>query len=258
MTRRSYSRAAVLCLSLSLFVLYGCGAGYRISNRNGHESVYYVDGEGNKTLVYEVAKDGTVTIHDENDPKAQQLMKTQEMMEVSEAADLARIERIKEAPKRSANDPIRVVFYQPELGPKLKEAQHSEGAVAEEIFKHFQSDDVIQLVSGRGEQHNELMKAVKMYQGKSTNEAPASDVEVYTTGHLEERVGINKKTGKLGSMWVVVFEATIVSNYLPAQYTVQEEGNVFRGDVVSERFANEIKAVIKNDIGPTIPVDRSM
>jgi hypothetical protein len=59
-------------------------------------------------------------------------------------------------------------------------------------------------------------------------------------------------------MIAVVFEATVVCNYLPAEYTVSEEGNVLLNSQVSNRFADKIKAVIKNEIGPTIPVDRNL
>ena len=82
-----FRRAASLCIGLSVLVVLGCGAGYRTTVKNGHESVYYVDENGNKKLVYEIAEDGTVTIHDENDPKAQALMARQERMEQAQALE---------------------------------------------------------------------------------------------------------------------------------------------------------------------------
>jgi hypothetical protein len=45
---------------------------------------------------------------------------------------------------------------------------------------------------------------------------------------------------------------------LPAEFTVTEEGNVLLNAQVSSRFVEKIKAVIKNQIGPTIPADRSL
>ena len=55
-----------------------------------------------------------------------------------------------------------------------------------------------------------------------------------------------------------MYEATITSNYWPAEYTVTEEGNIFRNAEVTTRLAEQIKSVIKDKIGPTIPADREL
>ena len=248
---------AVLLAALT-FAILGCGAGYRTSTSNGHEKVYRVDDEGNKTLVYEVAKDGTVTIHDETDPRAQQVAQAKANVEKSKAADAARVEAIMGAEKRHPHDPIRVALYDIELGPKLEKAQHSDRAVAEEVLKNFESDDLIQLVTADQVKNRDLAEVVAMYSGKSSKKAPPSDVNVISKAYLKEVYGINKGTGKPDSAWYVVFEATIVCNYLPAVYTVSEEGNMFQNEAVTRRFAEKIMNVIKSDIGPTIPADRSM
>jgi hypothetical protein len=232
--------------------------GYRTSTRNGHEKVYRVEEDGSKTLVYEIAKDGTVTIHDETDPRAQKLQEAQRRAEMSLAADAERLERIKAAPKRKPGAPILVALHKTELGPKLKESQHSEGAVFEEVYKNFRNDDVIRLVESSKMQANEWGQLAKAWSGKSTKSAPAADVEVRSKGYLKEKVGINKSTGKVGSMWVVVFEATVSSNYLPNTHTVTEEGNIFRNQEVTRRLTDKIKHVIKNEIGPSLPADRNI
>ena len=62
---KSWLRQFILvCLVFSLAVVIGCGAGYRTTVRNGHETVYYVDENGQKRLVYEISKDGEVTSQD--------------------------------------------------------------------------------------------------------------------------------------------------------------------------------------------------
>lgn len=249
--------AAALIAGL-VFATFGCGAGYRTSTRNGHESVYRVDEEGNKTLVYEVAKDGTVTIHDETDPRAQQVASAIANVERSQAADAERIESIRAATKREPGAPIRVALHDVALGPKLKEAQHADGAVTAEVLKNFESDEIIHLVSASEVKNREFVELANKYRGESSKKAPPSDVDVVSTARLKEVFGINKSTGKPASAWYVVFEATISCNYLPAEYTVTEEGNLFQNTEVTKRFANRIKAVIKNDIGPTLPVDRSL
>jgi hypothetical protein len=238
--------------------VFGCGAGYRTSVRNGHETVYHVDENGNKRIVYEIAKDGTVTIHDENDPKAQELIAQQEWMAKAEVLEEERIERIELAPKRQAEDPIFVAMYDVELDEQLKQAQHSEGAVNQQIRGEFDKDPIIRLIGMDSMKQGDWAKLGKALGGKSVNEAPASDVNVVSRGYLKEVYGFDKKTGKPASMMAVVFEATITCNYLPAEFTVSEEGNVLLNKQVSSRFADKIKFVIKNQIGPTIPADRDL
>jgi len=255
-----FRRAASICIALSLLFVFGCGAGYRTSVRNGHESVYYVDENGDKRLVYEVDKDGTVTIHDETDPKAQAIMAQQERVEQAKVLEEERIERIKQAPKRETDDPIFVALYDVQLDEKLKQAQHSDGAVNEQIRGEFDKDPVIRLIGMDSMKQSDWDKLGKALGGRSVNEGPAADVDVVSRAYLKEVYGFDKKTGKPASMMAVVFEATIRCNYLPAEYTVTEEGNVLLNAQVSvsSRFAEKVKFVIKNQIGPTIPVDRDL
>jgi hypothetical protein len=231
-------------------------SGYRTSTKNGHEKTYYVDDDGNKTLVYEKDKDGAYTIHDESDPKAQEIMQAQAMAEQSEIADLQRVEQIKVAPKRAPGEPILVILYDIELDPNLAEAQHSDHAIYQEVVQHFQNDDVIHLVSGGNSTVREIQQMSKMMAGESTKAAPPSDVDVMSRAYLKEVYGL--RDGKPASAMYVVFEAKVICNYLPTEFTVTEEGNLFRNGEVAQRFAEKIKAVIKNDIGPTLPADRSL
>jgi hypothetical protein len=258
MARVVFQRVALVCLALSVLVVFGCGAGYRTTVKNGHETVYYVDEDGNKRIVYEIAKDGTVTIHDESDPKAQALMAQQERKEQAEALEAERIERIQQAPKRKPEDPIFVALHSVELDDQLKQAQHSDGAVDREIRGRFDKDPVIRLVGMDAMKQSDWKQLGKALSGRSVNEAPAADVDVISRGYLKEIYGFDKNTGKPASMVAVVFEATIKCNYIPEEYTVTEEGNVLLNNQVSDRFVEKIKAVIKNQIGPTIPADRSL
>jgi len=255
---RTVSRFLIVTCAVILAVaVSGCMSGYRISTKNGHEKVYRVDDDGAKTLVYETDKDGTVTIHDETDPRAQEVMKAQAAREQSEIADLMRLEEIKKAPKRAAGEPILVILYDIELGPKLAEAEHKDHAVYEEVAKHFRNDNVIRLVSGDNSTARQIQQMTKMMSGQSTKTAPPSDVDVVSRAYLKEVYGLDKK-GKPASAVYVAFEATITSNYLPAEFTVSEEGNMFRNAEVARLFAEKIKTVIKNDIAPTLPADRSL
>ena len=254
---RTTSRFLIVALVAVFAVsVAGCMSGYRTSTKNGHEKVYYVDDDGNKTLVYETAKDGTVTIHDESDPRAQQVMQAQAAAESSEIADLERIEHIKTAPRRAPGEPIFIILYDIELDPKLAEAQHSDHAIYQEVAQHFQNDDVIRLVSGNTSASREIQQMTKRMAGESTRTAPPSDVDVVSRAYLKEVYGL--RDGKPASAWYVAFEARITCNYLPAELTVTEEGNMFRNGEVARLFAEKIKDAIKNEIGPTLPADRSL
>jgi len=240
-------------------LIAGCAtAGYRSVTKNGHEKVYKVDEAGTKTLVYEVSPDGELIVHDETDPRALQALEGRRKLEQAKAADAERLERIAAAPKRSAEDPIRVLIHEVELSEDLRQAQHSEGAVEAQLRKEFEGDGVITVVDPAVSQGRELTQAFRVLAGQAPSQAPPADIEVVTRAYLQEKVGINKSTNKVGSYAVVVFESTITSNYLPAERTVREEGSIFRNVEVTHRLAEKVKAVIKNEIGPDIPADRSL
>jgi hypothetical protein len=241
-----------------VLLLVGCGAGYRTVVNNGSKKVYRVDDEGKKTLVYEVSKDGVTTIHDESDPMAQQQVAAQERAAQAQQAEEERLESIRQAPKRRIGDPIYVALYDIQLGEKLQQAQKSDGAVDAQYRKEFESDGVITLVSNEDLKKGEYTQIANAMAGMSPNRAPAADVDVVSKAYVKEVVGINKQTGKPGSMMAVVFEATISSNYLPAEYTVTEQGNIFQNVQVTKRFADEIKSIIKETIGPTLPANRNI
>ena len=54
-------------------------------------------------------------------------------------------------------------------------------------------------------------------------------------------------------MVAVVFEAIITSQVPPTTYTVSETGHVLKNVEVSKRFAQQIRQVIVEKIGPRIP-----
>lgn len=256
MRKRLY-KYGVLVATVSLVLLaYGCGAGYRTTVKNGHEKVFRVDEEGNKTLVYEVTKEGALKVHDKSDPRAQRAVEEQERREQMQLAKVERIERIRRAPKRKPSDPIYVMLVETKLDRALTDTEKSKGAVFDEIRKGFKNDPVIELV--HNVQKSELSALGKMLSGQHPDTSPPADVTVISKGYIKEVVGINKKTGKPGKMAAVVFEATIKSNYLPAEYTVSEQGNIFRNVEVTKRFTDKIKKIIKKDIGPTVPADRKL
>ncbi len=76
-------------------------------------------------------------------------------------------------------------------------------------------------------------------------------------GYMKEVYGLTAK-GKAGSMLALVIEATITGNYLPATLKVEETGNIFQNMELTRRLGEKVKTAIKEQIGPTIPADRSI
>jgi hypothetical protein len=94
--------------------------------------------------------------------------------------------------------------------------------------------------------------------GLSPNRAPVADVTVIPRAYVEERVGVNERTGEARAFEIVVIEATIISNFLPAEYTVREQGSVFADIELSRRLAARVIEVIHQSIRPTLPTDRNL
>ena len=241
MTTLSSCCVGVLCLALT-----ACAGGYYTSKANGEKKVYRVDEQGTKTLVYETDLNGQTTIHDTQDPMAKRQVAAQEMAEQIRAKKAAQIEALSAAPKRQAEDPIYVSLPPPVLDGKMQQAEKPKGAVAQQIRNEFASDPIIKLVGG-----NQNLAGV----GKLRATPSIADVEVSSKVSMKEVVGVNRKTGKLGKMVTIVFEATITSQVPPASYTVSESGHILQNVEVSKRFAKQVKQVIVEKIGPSIPAN---
>lgn len=230
----------------SLLALAACAGGYYTSKTNGEKKVYRVDEQGTKTLVYEIDPNGQTTIHDTQDPMAKRQVAAQEMAEQIRAKKAAQLETLSAAPKRQAEDPIYVSLPPPVLDGKMQQAEKPKGAVAQQIRNEFASDPIIKLVG-----ENQDLAGV----GKLRATSSISDVEVSSKVSMKEVVGVNRKTGKLGKMVTIVFEATITSQVPPASYTVSESGHILQNVEVSKRFAKQVKQVIVEKIGPSIPAN---
>ncbi len=257
--RRAVVLAPALFAAACLALGAGCVAGaYSRTNFNGHTKVYRNDEGGGKRLVYEVTPDGALTVYDETDPEAQQERRRRAQAEAVAQARVDRQERIKAAPKRKAGQPILIALPPTEVDANLAKAQHSEGAVFEEIRKGFEGDSVIRLVDRDREKAKKWSEAAALLAGRDPEASPAADVDVRTSARLKEVVGVRKDTGKLDKGVVIVFEATLVSNYLEGEYTVTESTGVFDNVAGTRRFVARIKETIQREIAPTLPADRSL
>lgn len=222
----------VLGMIVSVCFMAACSGGYYTADVNGEKKIYRVDDRGAKTLVYETDQNGKLTIHDADDPMAKQ-----------QAASQDTTAQPNRALKRQPHNPIYVNLAPPVLDAQMEKAERSKGAVAEQIRSEFESDPVIKLM----DEHQDRSGLLKPHAVAN------ADVEVSQTVSLKEAYGVDRKTGKPGKMLAVVFEATITTQSPPATYNVSESGHVLRNLEVSKRFAKQVKQVILEKIGPSIP-----
>jgi len=247
--------AGVLFVSLAACAMQP--GSYSKSTMNGTERMYRYDEGGKKVLVYEVDPAGKMTVLDPNDKQVKQRQAQQRLGEQVQQANADRLEKIKQAPKRRASDPIYVNFRPMELDAKLSQVEKPKGAFFEQIKKEFANDPVIKLVGKDKMRTGELVQALGTLRGQSSQRAPSADVEVAFKGHMKEVYGLTAK-GKPGSAMALVIEATITSNYLPATVKLEETGNIFQNMELTKRLGEKVKKAIKEQIGPTIPADRAI
>lgn len=242
-TRHVLHMTSSVCLALAVIMMVACSGGYYTANVNGGKKVYRVDEQGVKTLVYETDQNGNTTIHDADDPRAKQQAAAQEIAEQLNAKRADQLEQSNRALKRQPTDLIYVSLSQPILDTQMEKAERSKGAVAEQIRSELEADPIIKLIE---ENHNRsgLLRS---------HEVASADVEVSPKVSLKEAYGIDRKTGKPSKMLAVVFEATITTQVPPATYNVSESGHVLKNLEVSKRFAKQVRQVILEKIGPTIP-----
>lgn len=242
-TRHVVQMIISACFTAVFFTIAACSSGYYTTNVNGGKTVYRVDEDGAKMLVYETDQNGKTTIHDADDPMAKRQAAAQEVAEQLGAKRAEQLEQLNRTPKRQPSDPIYVSLAPPVLDAQMEKAERSKGAVAEQIRSEFQADPIIRLIEENRSRSGLLKPHV----------AANADVEVLPKVSLKEAYGIDRKTGKPGKMLAVVFEATITTQIPPATYNVSESGHVLRNLEVSKRFAKQVKQVILEKIGPTIP-----
>ncbi|MFZ3015304.1 MAG: hypothetical protein WA045_16485 [Nitrospira sp.] len=242
-TRHVLHMTSSVCLAVAVVMMVACSGGYYTANVNGGKKVYRVDEQGSKTLVYETDQNGNTIIHDADDPRAKQQAAAQEIAEQLNAKRADQLEQSSRALKRQPTDPIYVSLAQPVLDTQMEKAERSKGAVAEQIRSELEADPIIKLIE---ENHSRsgLLRS---------HEVASADVAVSPKVSLKEAYGIDRKTGKPSKMLAVVFEATITTQVPPATYNVSESGHVLKNLEVSKRFAKQVRQVILEKIGPTIP-----
>ncbi|MBX3303954.1 MAG: hypothetical protein KF693_17210 [Nitrospira sp.] len=229
-------------LAVAYVTILACSGGYYTSNVDGGKKVYRIDEQGTKTLVYEIDQTGKTTIHDADDPMAKQQSTAQAIAEQVSARRAEQLTQFSLVPKRQPDDPIYVDLAPPVLDDNMQRAERSKGVVAELIRREFVGDPIIKLTDEHRDRSGLLKPRIRV-----------DAVEVSPKVSLKEAYGIDRKTGKRSKVLAVTFEATITSKMPPATYKVSESGHVLKNVEVSKRFAKQVKQVILDKIGPSIP-----
>lgn len=240
MTTPSSYCVAVLCLALT-----ACAGGTHTSKETGEKTVSRVDERGTKPFVHETDTNGQTKIHDTSAPAAKRRSSAQGTSDRVRAKKSAPVATLSVTTIRQPDDPIYVNLTAPVLDDKMQQVEKAKGAVAQQIRSEFASDPVIKLVAGSLDTAREKPRATPSL----------ADVEVSSKVSIKEVYGLNSKTGKPGKMVAVVYEATITSQIPHATYTISETGDVLKNAEVSKRFARQVRQVIVEKIGPSIPAN---
>jgi hypothetical protein len=158
---------------------------------------------------------------------------------------------IAEAPKRQANDPIRVVFLHPKSGDNSIQNQDKLQAA---LLDEFKNDPILRVFNADVpvESHTSApsLDALRAYAG---SHGKGGDVYVLARPGTEDVIGRNKSTGKLAQGKAFAYKAESVSAYEPTRYHDKELGSIFDNVQITKALAAKIKITIKEKIAPGLP-----
>jgi hypothetical protein len=158
----------------------------------------------------------------------------------------AQMEKLRKASPRSAEEPIVVALYRPEISEKMKSAIKAD-QLFQELRKRFEKDPIIKLVD-QG-QVDKAMSEADTKHGRKEKPQVSADVSVFTFVGAEEVYGISQSTHKVASMAALVLTGEVDSHYLSEDNSkIVEKGNIFRNVEVTDKYAQKIKEYIKTKI----------
>lgn len=251
--RRSYG--LIVPVLLALIACAMPPGSYSKTTVNGAEKTYRYEEGGGKTLVYEVDRNGKLIVYDPNDKQAQQRLGLQKHEQQAEQKQAARMERIRQAPKRKQGDPIFVSFQPIESEIEMSEKQKQD--IFDFFKKNLEDDPVIRLINRPNSKSTsgKLRQAAGELKSAGTGK-PKSDVNLVITVSTTTVYGTIK--GKLAEAKAMVFKAKMTGNWLPATQKAEETGTLFQLPEATRKLSEKIKKLVKEEIGPTIPADRSL
>ena len=253
---QSIIQVKLLGVVVIAMIITGCSTGYRIHRANGVETLYHLDDGGAKRIVYVVHDDGSLKIHDENDPLIQQFfedlsknedmalydadaIKTEKSTQEKglETQKLIRIGRIKAAKKRGETDPIYVAVHDTQLGPVLSRSigsvDKTRNRISQLVAEEMNTDRIIRIAGS------------------------SADVEIKFKSYFKETAALNIKTHKRVPVKAFHFEAHVQSNYLPEDSrTITGLGHWMEFRQVIKATVCRVNRYIKERIGSNIPKNR--
>lgn len=249
-------RFPVYCLiAFSLAVVCACAipGSYVTSRTNGVEQVYRYDQGGKKVLVYETDQTGKLIVHDPNDKRAQQMMSWDKNLQKAEAERAARLERIKQAPKRKPTDPI-FVHVKPTDYSAVTLTDKERKDLHDNIKKYLADDQIIRFTFEEkpDEGRRSVKHALKDLRGKGDK----ADVDISIEIIYESGIGGHNR--KLVEVKNWGLNATINNRWLGETHKASAGCSPADLSYGMKNFQERVKKVIVNDIGPTIPADRSL
>lgn len=246
---------------LIVFVLFAVAAcavpgSYVTSTMNGVEKTYRYDEGGKKVLVYELDRGtGKATVYDPNDKRCQQYLEGEKWQQKAEAAHAARQDRIRQAPKRRPNDPIMVRF-KPIDDSEIQLTEKQKKDMYDYFRKQIEGDPVIRLVAEERADRKGVRRAAATALKDLSAKGHTADVDVVIKVTSKTVYGtINNKLAEAKEM---TFQATIISNWLEDSRKASDAGTLFDIPKATQRLSEKVRQIIKNEIGPTIPADKSI
>ena len=214
------------------------------------------DKDGTVTTTTTVAdKNGNIISTDDPEARAKAELATKERQEKQAA--------LASAPKRGLDDPIQVALFQTVVSEDLRKASTKEG-VFSYLRKEFDNDPVIKaLDQARVDRYAKDydFRTGRYKSFSSFDRGPEflpADVYVESFAKIEQKVGINRATNKVASAPFLVYTAKITSEYGDTPLEVTEGGFILANVEVTRKFAEKIKAAVRDQMGPNIPKDAAM
>jgi major membrane immunogen (membrane-anchored lipoprotein) len=195
-------------------------------------------------------KDGNIISTDDPEARAKAEQAKQQRQEKQAA--------LASAPKRGPADPIQVALFQTVVSEDLRKATTKDG-VFSYLRKEFDNDPVIKALDQA--QVDRYAKDHDFRTGRYTSfssfdhgpEFLPADVYIESFAKIEQKVGISRATNKPASAAFLVYTAKITSEFGDKPVEVTEEGFILANVEVTRKFAEKIKAAIRDQIGPNIP-----
>ncbi len=161
---------------------------------------------------------------------------------------------ISEAPRRNANDPIRVTFLS-HLSEKERKKQNLDKIHAA-LLKEFEGDPIIKATkfyANDDRYYKSHVPSISVLIKEAKRKGKSADVYVLTQLGSEDAIGRNRKTGKFVATKALAYRAEITPFYESKVHEAKRFGTIFQSVQMVNGLAKDIKRIVKYEIGPQLP-----